>query len=737
MVRLRRKFVGVLLSGFIIILVLLGYAYWWSEGIRSNDVMGFTHREAKLAQRVREVEEQNQLLRRQLSLSQNQLMSLQYTIKDENETDKTKLDSVVAGVVPGVVAGVDGSRVKCISTEPDVPKCEVIHIAIVCAGHGAARDVVTLIKSILFYRKNPLQFHFISDISAELTLKTLFKTWNVPGVDVSFYMADNLKKDIDWIPNTHYSGVYGLMKLLLPKTLNSDLEKVIVLDTDIILATDIAELWKIFRRLKDKQILGLVENQSDWYLGKLWKNHRPWPALGRGFNTGVILLDLNKAREVNWMQMWKLIAERELMTMLSTSLADQDIFNAALKQHPYLVHRMSCQWNVQLSDNTRSELCYSEVSDLKIIHWNSPKKRNVKNKHIEFFRNLYLTFLEYDGNLLRRELFGCGVTQNTDVKEQLSALNEEDECYDFRREKVLVHRTHLYYISYDYEPRTDDVTLVTQLSMDRLQMIESICEHWEGPISVALYMSDAEAQQFLRYAQGSLILMQRRNVGYHIVYKDGLFYPVNYLRNVALKQVQTPYVFLLDVDFLPMFNMYNYVRKAVSMINIATEKKALVVPAFETQRYKLDFPKSKAELISMLDMGTIVTFRYHVWPKGHAPTNFAKWRTATMPYSVAWQPDFEPYVIVPKDVPLYDQRFVGFGWNKVSHIVELDAKGYEFVVLPNAFIIHMPHAPSFDIAKYRASKLYKRCLKILKDEFQRDLSKKYGLKALKYLSVDR
>lgn len=42
-----------------------------------------------------------------------------------------------------------------------------------------------------------------------------------------------------------------------------------------------------------------------------------------------------------------------------------------------------------------------------MIHWNSPKKLHVKNKHVEFFRNLYLTFLEYDGNLLRRELFGC------------------------------------------------------------------------------------------------------------------------------------------------------------------------------------------------------------------------------------------------------------------------------------------------------------------------------------------
>lgn len=59
------------------------------------------------------------------------------------------------------------------------------------------------------------------------------------------------------------------------------------------------------------------------------------------------------------------------------------------------------------------QLCYSEVQELKIIHWNSPKKLKVKNKHVEFFRNLYLTFLEYDGNLLRRELIGCNGTTSS------------------------------------------------------------------------------------------------------------------------------------------------------------------------------------------------------------------------------------------------------------------------------------------------------------------------------------
>jgi glycosyltransferase-like protein LARGE len=43
-----------------------------------------------------------------------------------------------------------------------------------------------------------------------------------------------------------------------------------------------------------------------------------------------------------------------------------------------------------------------------------------------------------------------------------------------------------------------------------------------GPISLTLYMSDAEAQQFLSYALSSEVLSSRKNIGYHIVYKEGV-----------------------------------------------------------------------------------------------------------------------------------------------------------------------------------------------------------------------
>lgn len=46
-----------------------------------------------------------------------------------------------------------------------------------------------------------------------------------------------------------------------------------------------------------------------------------------------------------------------------------------------------------------------------------------------------------------------------------------------------------------------------------------------------------------------------------------------------------------------------------------------------------------------------------------------------MTSQVEWSTDYEPYVVVRSDVPLYNTQFIGFGWNKVSHIMRLDAMG--------------------------------------------------------------
>ena len=67
-------------------------------------------------------------------------------------------------------------------------------------------------------------------------------TYSLFLVRVSFYLIDDVVDEVSWIPNKHYSGIYGLLKLTLPKILPKHLEKTIVLDTDVTLANDISKV---------------------------------------------------------------------------------------------------------------------------------------------------------------------------------------------------------------------------------------------------------------------------------------------------------------------------------------------------------------------------------------------------------------------------------------------------------------------------------------------------------------
>ncbi|KAF7989272.1 hypothetical protein HCN44_007946, partial [Aphidius gifuensis] len=222
---------------------------------------------------------------------------------------------------------------------------------------------------------------------------------NLPEVKVSLHSAEI------WIPNKHYSGVYGLLKLIFPDLLSQD--KVLALDTDITVLADISLLWDEFDNFKNNNMLGLVENQSNWYIKKLSYGQSIWLAIGRGFNTGVMLTNLKKLREFNFNKIWTRITKQVLMEVHETVLADQDIMNSVIKKHSDIVVTLDCVWNVQLSDHTQSETCYKNSKQIKILHWNSPRKQEVQNKHAIDFNRMHKVFLEMDGNLLRRQLFQC------------------------------------------------------------------------------------------------------------------------------------------------------------------------------------------------------------------------------------------------------------------------------------------------------------------------------------------
>lgn len=96
-------------------------------------------------------------------------------------------------------------------------------------------------------------------------------------------------------------------------------------------------------------------------------------------------------------------------------------------------------------------------------------------------------------------------------------------CRRFDKSAQINYRTHLFLLEYEYNFRSVyDVTLITQCSADRLTLFEDLCKRWQGAISVALYFTDADTHNFINFVRGSPELKTRRNIAYHVVYKEGV-----------------------------------------------------------------------------------------------------------------------------------------------------------------------------------------------------------------------
>ncbi len=62
---------------------------------------------------------------------------------------------------------------------------------------------------------------------------------------------------------------------------------------------------------------------SDWYIPGAIVD-APWPALGRGFNTGVLLIDLQCLRHREWTSLWRNTTKAILASRNVTHLALAD-----------------------------------------------------------------------------------------------------------------------------------------------------------------------------------------------------------------------------------------------------------------------------------------------------------------------------------------------------------------------------------------------------------------------------
>lgn len=206
-------------------------------------------------------------------------------------------------------------------------------------------------------------------------------------------------------------------------------------------------------------------------------------------------------------------------------------------------------------------------------------------------------------------------------------------------------------------------------------------------------------------------------IPYHLT-QSSSEYPVNLLRNLALEAVSTSHVLVVDADFVPSAGLDEAIVQSIASLE---QRQALVVPAFERimecsshddclqhlQNNRSFIPHTMEELDSCMQTNDCRVFQSDNNPDGHSSTRSEEWLherrkqndMALYPIECFDSLRYEPYLVLPwcsnDAAPYYDERFHGYGKNKIQHVQHVRFLGYLFAVLPpQGFLVHAPHPDS-------------------------------------------
>eukprot|EP00980_Cylindrotheca_fusiformis_P004967 scaffold1054_cov124-Cylindrotheca_fusiformis.AAC.7 len=179
-----------------------------------------------------------------------------------------------------------------------------------------------------------------------------------------------------------------------------------------------------------------------------------------------------------------------------------------------------------------------------------------------------------------------------------------------------------------------DIVLATQLSTNKLDNMLTQLKYWNGPASIAVYLSSLDdIDRFFNFVKQNRPLL--RLATFHVVLEktSTLHYPTNLMRNVAMDGIESHYFLAMDVDLIPLpGDCYSKLKSTLSRINVASRKKTLfVLPAFhlfpeakESYAFAENLPMSKSEVVRKVEEHKMDQFWKRFQP-GHGPTQYKTW----------------------------------------------------------------------------------------------------------------
>lgn len=288
-----------------------------------------------------------------------------------------------------------------------------------------------------------------------------------------------------------------------------------------------------------------------------------------------------------------------------------------------------------------------------------------------------------------------------------------------------------------------DVILVTHCTPNHLHYILDLSVHWKGPISLAVFVpgydllwsyesllglyqcdkkfkervivhlvyplshppADSELERALKQALSGnrnchefIDRLRRSHLSKQNYAIENVPYPNNLLRNVGRSSVPPwNYIFVVDVDMMCNEDLYQSFLRLAQQLNLFANKKdkrVFIVASFESKQ-KLLPSLTKQELVDLWNHGNVQPFYYQVCWKCQRHLEYNSWKSyrslsngLEIAYYIEWKDPWEPFYIAPNHVPLYDERFKQYGFNRISQVCETHIAGYDFAVLNNAFLVH-------------------------------------------------
>jgi lipopolysaccharide biosynthesis glycosyltransferase len=229
------------------------------------------------------------------------------------------------------------------------------------------------VSSLLKYATVDINFYIIGDDESQYVAKQILSRVKNRKIKYRFVSldADDLAKRMHALvakmqshfshsPSSYYGDSLFFLSIGLYRVFDQKIGKIILLDADLKFKEDIRLLHDLFNKFNESNLIGIARDGQPVYRHLFWqyRNENPNTRVGgpppnglTGFNSGVLLLDLDKMRKS---KIYESLLTPEAVDRLTNKyhfrghLGDQDFFSLIGMEHEELFHVLPCTWNRQL-----------------------------------------------------------------------------------------------------------------------------------------------------------------------------------------------------------------------------------------------------------------------------------------------------------------------------------------------------------------------------------------------------